>query len=141
MQLTTKLRNKSTPHSLLLRPRVGDVVLSDGAYYQNTSGINSVVTEATNWFKIFSAPSSSTPTIIIDKVAGNIVGNDPDFSISLAGDNVPAFPASISVYVDLNGTANYILQSPTIYNPVTKALSGMNSPTDFPNQKIRIAVL
>jgi hypothetical protein len=136
MQAIPKIKNKNLLHSLLLKVRVGTVVNAGGNYYYNTSGINSAVTDANNWFKIFGATSGAiTP---VDKVAGDITGTDPDFSIDLSSTAVPDFPVIFKVYVDINGDDNYLPVEPVVYNPVSKLLSGLSSPVDFPDQKIKI---
>jgi len=137
MQITGKIRNKSTAHSLLLKPKVGDVVSFEGRYYSNISGRNSAVSDSSNWFPL----SAGSDPVIVDKTALNITGTDPDFSISLLNDGIPAFPASLSVYIDLEGDDNYLKVDPVIYDPLTKVLSGMNSPADFADQKIKVVAI
>lgn len=138
MQLNPKIKNKSLIWSLNLKVRVGTVVNAGGNYYYNTSGINSVVTDASNWFLIFS--KSTVPTEL-NKVAGNISGSDPNFVIDLSADGMPTFPYVLKVYVDIDGDDNYLPIEPVIYNPVTKLLGGLSSPDDFPDQKIKILFL
>ena len=41
MKTTTKVKNNQTNWHKKFRPRVGDVVLANGNFFQNTSGINS----------------------------------------------------------------------------------------------------
>ncbi|MBB6236500.1 hypothetical protein HDC90_001112 [Pedobacter sp. AK013] len=136
MQLTANIRNKSKQWSERLRVRVGDVVSANGIFYSNTSGINSTLDNTENWFPI----SSGVITPPIFKTSGNIVGSDPEFSISLATDGVPDFPKNIVVYLDIDGTGYFKLVSPVDYNATTKLLGGMNDPANFPNQVIRIEV-
>lgn len=140
MQTITKLKNKSLPHSLLLKPRVGTVVNVGGIYYYNTAGKNGPITDANLWFKIFSE-SSGGGGVTLDKTAADVTGTDPDFKIDLSADGLPEFPVSFTVYVDVVGDVdnpNYILLDPASYNPTTKILAGLSSPDDFPNQKIKI---
>jgi len=137
MQLTAKLRNKSTQWTDKLKPRVGTVVLNNGSYYFNITGVNSPVSDTANWFKI----QSGISYVEVNKTAANITGTDPNFSISLLSDGLPSYPAAFAVYVDINNTGNYELLSPVIYNPVTKVLSGLSSPNDFPDQKIKIVAV
>jgi hypothetical protein len=141
MQLTAKIKNKSTAHSLLLKPRVGDVVLSAGVYYQNTSGVNSAVSDTNNWIKIFDTNGGGAVPLVVDKTSADVTGTSPNFVIDLSADGLPAFPASIKVYIDLNNDGNYLPADPVNYNPITKALASMNSPVDFPDQKIKIITL
>ncbi|MFN0254498.1 hypothetical protein [Pedobacter ureilyticus] len=136
MQLSPKIKNKSLIWSLLLKVRVGTVVNAGGNYYFNTSGKNSAVTDTNNWFQIFSNPGSVT--IELNKTAANITGNDPDYGISIANDNAPVFPTILKLYVDILGNGSYQLVDPVIYDPATKMISGLSSPADFPNQKIKI---
>jgi hypothetical protein len=140
MQLTAKLKNKSTAWSALLKVRVLDVVSNSGNYYQNVSGINGSITDASHWFPIFS-PGGST-ALQLNKTSTDITGEDPDFQISLSLDGVPAFPASMNVYISTTGLdADYAPVSPVNYNPVTKILHGMNDPLAFPDQKVKVVVI
>lgn len=138
MQLTAKLKNKSTSWSALLKARVLDVVTNAGTYYQNVSGINGNLTDTTHWFPIFSTPAIATE---YDRLATDITGTDPDFVINLSSSGMPAFPASIRVYVDLNNTNDYQPLEPVNYVPGTGILHGMNDPAAYPNQRIRIMVI
>ena len=133
MQIITKLKNKSTQHSLLLKPRVGDVVFNDGAYYSNISGINSSLGDINNWILIFQATAISRK---ITLNSSNIIGVDPDFKVDLSAEDIPNFPTAYSVYIDIDGTNSYLPLSPANYNPTTKILSGLNNPIVFPNQII-----
>ncbi|WP_158993430.1 hypothetical protein [Mucilaginibacter sp. L196] len=137
MQVSAKILNKSLNWSALLKVRVGTVVTGpDGNTYINTSGVNSVVTITTNWQ--FIAGVAGLPPINL--TASAILGADPNFYVSLSAYSVPAFPKSISAYVDSAGTGAYVLVSPLQYDPVNMILSGLDSPTDFPNQQIMIVV-
>lgn len=136
MQLSPKLKNKSVPHSMALKPRVGNVVSNNGSYYQNTSGINSELSNINNWFCIFKA----VVPLEINKLATDVEGVNPDFYIDISSLDIPEFPSFVSVYLDINGDAEYKLISPINYNPVTKRLHGLSSPADFPNQKIKILI-
>lgn len=141
MQLTAKLKNKSTTWSALLRPRVGDVVIDTfGDYYENSSGKNAILTDTNTWLKLtnFASPVPDP----IDKDAGDITGSDPVFSIDLSGEGLPEFPASISVYVDLPGDGSWSPGPvPRQYNPVSGIMTGFDNPTDYPDQKIKIIVV
>lgn len=139
MILTAKLKNKSANWSIALKPRVTDAVYSGGDYYINISGINSDPSNAANWFKIsnFAAASGA---LEIDKSAGDIGGTDPNFTLDLSADSMPAFPASIRGYVDIAGTGAWQSMDTSNYNPITHILSGLNSPTDFPSQLIKLFV-
>lgn len=136
MQLSPKIKNKSLIWSLLLKVRVGTVVNAGGNYYFNTSGKNSAVTDTNNWFQIFSNPGPVTTEV--NKTAANITGTDPDYGISIADDDAPPFPTILKLYVDILGNGNYQLVDPVIYDPAMKMISGLSSPADFPNQKIKI---
>ncbi len=137
MQVSAKILNKALNWSAQLKVRVGTVVTGpDGNTYINTSGVNSVVTNTTNWQLI--ALATATPAINL--TASAIAGADPNFYVSLSAYSVPAFPKSISAYVDSAGTGAYVLVSPLQYDPVNKILSGLDSPTDFPSQQIMIMV-
>lgn len=138
MQPIAKLKSKSIPFSLLLKPRVGTIVNAGGNYYYNSYGKNGPITDANLWFKLFGADVIKPP---LEKTAADIIGTDPDFKIDLSTDGLPDFPASLKVYIDVIGdeeTPDYQAIDPVIYNASTKILSGMNSPEDFPNQKIKI---
>lgn len=138
MNITAKIISKSTPYSTLLKPRVGKVVNQDGIYYANTSGVNSELSDGNHWIKIFTP--SAGGSVIIDKTAADIQAAGSDFYIDLSGESIPQFPASLSVYVNINGDGNYQVLNPVSYNPVTKTLAGMNSPSDFPTQTLKIVV-
>lgn len=139
MQLTAKLKNKSVPWAAILKPRVLDVVDSDGNYYVNITGYNGTVTDTNIWFPI--GGSAGRPLV---KTASDISGSDPFYTISLASDGLPAFPQlikNITMFIDLAGDgADVEFISPVQYNATTKTIKGMNSPTDFPNQIIKIFV-
>ncbi len=139
MQLSPKIKNNSLIWSPLLKVRVGTVVNAGGNYYFNTSGKNSAITDENNWFQIFSV-AGSTP-MPLDKTAADVEGDDPDFYLDLSTDGLPAFPLVLKLYIDIAGDDNFILLEPTVYNPVTKILSGLSSPIDFPNQKLKILFL
>lgn len=136
---TSTIKNKATAWSALLKPRILDTVIAGGETYVNISGINSVVSDTTNWYKI---TNNNYVPLIIDKVAGNVSGSDPNFYIDLTTSGLPAYPASIKVYISLTGLdADFTLSEPVNYNPVTKILYGMNDPIAYASQKVKIAVL
>jgi hypothetical protein len=137
MILTAKLKNKAAPWSLLLKPRVTDVVQSGVDYYINTTGINSALTDTTNWFKI----SNNSNALALTKTVTDIAASGSDYQIDLSGDGLPDLPASIRGYVDLAGTNAFIPLNTDNYNPTTKILSGLNSPTDYPAQIIKLFIL
>lgn len=139
MQLTAKVKNKSTVWSLLLKPRALDTVSYLGDYYINISGINSVPTVTGNWFKLTN--NAISPRDPINKVADDITGTDPNYVINLSADGMPDFPILVSVYVDIDGSGDFEPLPPNNYNPITKILSGMSSPVDFPDQVVKILVL
>ena len=138
MQITAKLRNRTVAWSVNARRRVGDTVTYAGDYYSNTSGKNPVPTDINSWVRLTTLTSTA---LTINKDAGDITGSDPIYSISLSLDGVPAFPAAMRVYVDIEGDGNFLPVDPVDYNPVTKVLNGMSSPTDFPDQLIKIVVI
>lgn len=137
MQIAVKLRNKNTIWSDLLKPRVGDTVISGGVFYANVSGYNSSISDVQVWIPIGNQGSSSTE---IDKTAADITGSEPFFSIDLSADVVFTFPSSFSVYKDPAGDDSWVSVSPIDYDPVNKILRGMDNPADFPDEKIKILV-
>lgn len=141
MQLNPKIKNQSLIWSLLLKVRVGTVVNAGGNYYYNTSGKNSAVTDATNWFQIFSNSSGGFTPTEINKTAADISGTDPDFGLSIAENGVPEFPTILKLYVDIDGDDNFKPIDPVVFDPATKVISGLSSPTDFPEQKLKIFFL
>lgn len=137
MQPAVRIRNKSTPWNPKLRPRVGDTVISGGIYYSNICGYNGSVADITIWLAFGNSGSSA---VEINKTASDITGTEPFYQISLSDDPVPSFPGSFSIYIDLLNDGGWKMLSPVDYDPAAKLLSGMNSPTDFPDQKIKIFV-
>lgn len=78
---------------------------------------------------------------LITKGAGDITGSDPFYSIDLSANSIPAYPKYFNVYIDKAGDGTDIeMQDPVQYSPSAKLLKGMNSPTDYPNQIIKIRV-
>lgn len=138
MQLTAKLKSKSTVWAASLKPRVLDVVLYSGAYYVNVTGINGAITDSTHWFPL--GGGSDVSALVIDKTAADITGSDPNFKIDLSADGMPDFPASLAVYVDLPGDGSWLPVEDN-YNPVSKLLQGMADPAEYPDQLIKIVVL
>lgn len=112
------------------------MVTAAGVSYVNLTGYNDVLTNASVWLPFYIAPTSVDG--LITKVASDITGTDPFYQISLIGE-LPFFPAGLTVYIDLNGSGDFQVQSPVSYDYSTQILSGMNSPTDFPNQVIKIS--
>lgn len=141
MQLSAKLKNKSTAWSALLKVRVLDVVLNSGNYYQNVSGINGALTDTSHWFLIYSPGVSGSVAITVNKTASDIIGSDPDYQLDLSAAGLPNFPASVSVYVDLTGSGDFEPVDGVNYSPVTGILHAMNSPTDFAAQIIKIIAI
>lgn len=138
MQISAKLKSKSTVWNAVLRPRVLDTVFYNSSYYANISGNNAIPTNTTHWMKIY---SGSEEPITINKVAGNIGGSDPVFTLDLSGDGLPAYPKSMIMYVNLNGDdVTWRGPEPFQFNPTTKIMSGLNNPVDYPDQKIKILV-
>lgn len=135
MELTASLRSKATNWSTVLRPRVGDVVLNSDVYYSNITGYNGDTTNINIWFPIGAATTAAL--VPITKTAADIGGADPFYSLDLTGTTIPALPASFLVWVDLNGTGAFKTVTPD-YESDSKMLRGMNSPTDFPAQIIKI---
>lgn len=137
MQPIAKLKNKSTSWSAQLRPRVMDVVLFNGSYYQNTSGMNASPTDTNHWF-----PLPTTLTLVdIFKSATDVEGEDPDFTIDLSSDGMPDFPVSMKVYVKIDNSSPFAEVSPVIYDQDAKVLHSMNNPADFPEMMIRIKAM
>ena len=139
MILTAKLKNKAATWSAFARYRVGDPAFVGSDYFINISGINSVVTNTANWFKISNFANSGA--LEIDKTAGDIGGTNPNYTLNLSGLGLPAFPVSIRGYVDISATGAWQPFDTSNYNPVTGILSGLNSPTDFPSQLIKLFVI
>lgn len=136
MQLTSKLKNKSTVWAASLRPRVGDVISSGGVYYCNITGYNGAVSNTLIWFPI--GATSGGTELPITKTSTDITGADPFFSLNLSATSIPALPANMLVYVDLNGDGNPQILAPLQYNAGTKILNGMSDPAGFPSQIIKI---
>jgi len=138
MQPTTRIRNKSTTWSALLRPRVGDVVVDSGVYYANMTGYNSDLSDTIVWLPFNSGGGASVEPI--EKTAADIEGTDPGFYIDLTSEGVPDYPASVTAYVKY-GTDPYQMLSPLQYYPETKRLYGFSDPAGFPDQNIKIFVI
>lgn len=138
MILTAKLKNQAATWSLSKKYRVNDVAFDGINYFTNISGANSVLSNTANWFRITNNAFSPAE---VDKTAGNISASGTDYVINLSADGLPALPVLFVVYIDLNGDGHPLPLSPVNYNPVTKILGGMNSPSDFPSQLIKIFVL
>lgn len=138
MMLTAKIKNQAVTWSLLKRFRINDSVFDGINYYTNISGMNSVLTNAANWFKL---TNNALNPGEIDKASTDIHAAGTDFVIDLSASIIPALPLLMAVYVDIAGDGHPLPLTPVNYNPVTKILGGMNSPTDFPSQIIKIFVL
>lgn len=68
--------------------------------------------------------------------AGNLLGSDPFFFLSLTGTGVPAIPKYLTMYIT-NGDGDSQMKMITpAYMAITRVILGMPSPTDFPDQVI-----
>lgn len=93
MEVAVKIKNSSVEWSKLLRPRVGDTVLYNGNYFQNTSGINRIPQIGTEngWTHIGSVlPINQSNLKIISKGIGNYGPNieTGDIACGLLDDGV-----------------------------------------------------
>jgi len=117
---------------------VGQTVVSAGAYYSNLTGYNDVLTNIAVWFPV--GPVSGPVIIPLALSAGAITGTDPFYSINLSSYGFPSFPKTFMLYIDINGTGDWQWISSPQYDAATQILNGMNSPTGFPSQQIKIYI-
>lgn len=126
-----------------------NIVLENGrvVYGTDVTGVNTISHKVGNGVSTYSqltelVGNNGAISTTLSRTAGAIAGSDPNFYIDLSAAGLPAFPASLSVYVSNTGfSSDYVPISPVNYNPITGILSGMNSPVDFPDQVVMVVYI
>jgi hypothetical protein len=81
------------------------------------------------------------PVIPVTILANQInTTTPPNFFFDLTPVNPPAFPASMAMYVDKNGTGDFQIVQPVVYDATTKILSQLDNPADYPMEVINLQI-